>query len=241
MKQLVLFFSVALMLSSCVATHLGNLSSSALDKPVSYVDVAYGVAQTNKYFALGGLSQDALVLEAKRELYRNRPLQANEAYMNFTVDFKNTWVFFPVYTQTKVTLSADVINFNPDNPADVFTDEYAKKLSSPFPANPLFSVGDSVIAPRRKEGVVLAFTDATKVRVLYLTKNNKLRTHTVSVNKLFTRSKSYKGFTVGDSYFFSKKYKGTEEAANARIIGIGLKHLLVKEPNGVVSLVEYKQ
>ncbi|MGE4288823.1 MAG: DUF6567 family protein [Salinivirgaceae bacterium] len=240
MKQLVIFSSVVLLLSSCVATHLGTISSSAIDKPVSYVDVAYGVAQTDKYFALGGLSQDALVLEAKRELYRNRPLQPNEAYINFTVDFKNTWVFFPVYTQTKVTLSADVINFNPDNPTPVFTDAYAKKLSKPWPSNPLFSAGDSVIAPRGKEGVVLAFTDATKVRVLYLTKNNKLRTLTVSVNKLFTRSKSYKGYTVGDHYFFSKEYKGIEEAANARIIGIGLNHLLVKEPNGTVSTVVYK-
>jgi hypothetical protein len=240
MKQVVIFFSVALLLSSCVATHLGTISSTTVDKPVSYVDVAYGVAQTNKYFALGGLSQDALVLEAKRELYRNRPLKPNEAYINFTVDFKNTWVFFPVYTQTKVTLSADIINFNPDNPTQVFTDAYSKKISNPWPANPLFSVGDSVLIPRRKEGVVLAFTDATKVRVLYLTKNDKLRTLTMSVNKLFTRSKSYKGFTVGDSYFFSKKYKGTEEAANARIIGIGLNHLLVKEPNGTVSTVVYK-
>ncbi len=79
MKLVVIFFSVALVLSSCVATHLRTISSTAVDKPVSYVDVAYGVAQTDKYFALGGLSQDALVLEAKRELYRNRPLKPNEA------------------------------------------------------------------------------------------------------------------------------------------------------------------
>jgi hypothetical protein len=45
---------------------------------------------------------------------------------------------------------------------------------------------------------------------------------------------------VGDHYFFSKEYKGTQEAAHARIIGIGLKHLLVKEPNGEVSAVVYK-
>ncbi|MGD9994990.1 MAG: DUF6567 family protein [Salinivirgaceae bacterium] len=240
MKQLVFFLSVALLFSSCVATHLGTINSSALGKPVSYVDRAYGVAQTQKYFALGGLSQDALVLEAKRELYRNRPLNSHEEYVNFTVDFKNTWVFFPVYTQTKVTLSADVINFNPANPARVFTDEYAKKLSSPFPANPLFSVNDSVLTRSGKEGVLLAFTNETKVRVLFLTKNDKLRTKKLAVNKLFTRSKSYKGFTVGDSYFFSKEYKGIEEAANARIIGIGLNHLLVKEPNGNVSKVVYK-
>ncbi|PKP08800.1 MAG: hypothetical protein CVU09_14725 [Bacteroidetes bacterium HGW-Bacteroidetes-4] len=160
--------------------------------------------------------------------------------MNFTVDFKNTWVFFPVYTQTKVTLSADGINFNPDNPAPVFSDEYRKKISSPFPANPLFSAGDSVITQKGKEGVILAFTDAHQVRIAYQTKKYKLRTKSLSVYKLFTRSKSYRGYSVGDHYFFSKEYKGTQEAAHARIIGIGLKHLLVKEPNGEVSAVVYK-
>jgi hypothetical protein len=56
------------------------------------------------------LKKDALVLEAKQDLYYNYPLQKGQALINITVDISNR--FFVVYHEKRVTVSAVVIDFN---------------------------------------------------------------------------------------------------------------------------------
>ena len=121
------------------ATHNGTISPSTINQNVKYIDITYGVNQINKYFGLGGLSHDALVLEAKRELIKNRPLRQNETYGNFTIDFKNTYTLF--YFQTKVTMSADVVRFSNDTVGEPYSQKYKSILNRNRYSNELFNMG----------------------------------------------------------------------------------------------------
>ncbi len=89
MKNTLLLSFIILMFSQC-ATHTGTISSNYTNKPVQYVDIAEGIATTSKVLCIGGLSKDALVLEAKKSLMKNRPLKNGEQYLNYTIDLKKT-------------------------------------------------------------------------------------------------------------------------------------------------------
>ena len=67
----------------------------------SKIRFGYGTAKTAHFMGIGGNQKDALVLEAKRNLYLNCNLQSGEAIGQTTIDFKKT-LFFPIST-TRVT------------------------------------------------------------------------------------------------------------------------------------------
>ncbi|HKK38077.1 MAG TPA: DUF6567 family protein [Cryomorphaceae bacterium] len=112
MMRLLNFFLAGLLLSSC-AIHTGNTSSNAAVTNDNFriMDLAVGQAQTTQVFGIGGLKPDALVLEAKTAMYRNHPLSAGQLYANVTVDYKRS--FYLIVVTTMVTVSADVVQFNP--------------------------------------------------------------------------------------------------------------------------------
>jgi hypothetical protein len=70
---------------------------------------ASGSSSTTKILGIGGLSKDALVADAKRNLLENYPLKENQTLANISVDFKNSY-FLIVYL-TKVTVTADIVEF----------------------------------------------------------------------------------------------------------------------------------
>ena len=83
-------------------------SSVALtDANFKIVGLAHGNAHTLKVLGIGGLDKDALVLEAKTDMYKKYPLPKGQVFANITVDFKNS--FLILFTETKVTVSADII------------------------------------------------------------------------------------------------------------------------------------
>lgn len=237
MKRLVIVINILLFLSSC-ATHNGAISSSSINRNVVYEDIAYGVAQSNKVFGIGGLSQDALVLEAKRELMKNRPLNENEEYLNFTVDFKRT--FWPFYSQTKVTLSADVIRPIDEIEYEPYSENYKTKLSRLNLTNDLFSIGDSIYIKKKKKGTVISFLENEKVRVEFKSKKDKVRTKKISIYDIYTWKKPYRELKIGDSYFFPSKGTGDIETRNGKIVGIGLESFLVRVGSKQIDIVEYK-
>jgi len=112
MRRLLTLSLAVFILSSC-AIHTGNTSSNAAvtDDNFRIMDLAYGQAQTTQVFGIGGLKPDALVLEAKTAMYRNHPLSAGQLYANVTVDYKRS--FYLIVVTTMVTVSADVVQFNP--------------------------------------------------------------------------------------------------------------------------------
>ncbi len=237
MKKLLIPLSFIILLSSC-ATHQGMISSSSLNRPVKYNDMAYGVSQTNQILGLGGLSKDALILEAKKELINNRPLKQNETYANFTVDFKRS--FFPFYSQTKATMSADVVSFTDDLLSDPYSEEYKQKLTHKSLANKLFEIGDSVYLDHRKKGVIISIEDIDRVRVLIKTKKGNTKTKILSTKKIYTGEKSYKGYKVGDMYIFSRDLNGNTVETSGRIILLGMDEMIVKTGVGKLKRFEYK-
>lgn len=58
---------------------------------------------------IGGLNKDALVYEAKIRLYKSINIKQGQALANISVDWRNG--FYILFSKTKVTLSADIIEF----------------------------------------------------------------------------------------------------------------------------------
>jgi hypothetical protein len=106
----VVAISFVLLLSSC-ATHWGTMSGSAslASNNFKVVKMASGTASSSRIFGFGGMAQDALVLEAKKDMMQNNPLKEGQAMANVTVDFKNSSKLF-VSTE-KVTVTADIVEF----------------------------------------------------------------------------------------------------------------------------------
>lgn len=134
--------SILLLFSAC-SFHTGNVSSGAhIDCPMIYI--ATGTAGTTKVLGIGGSSKDALIVEAKNNLYRKFPYKKGIKLSNFSVDYKNSYFFF--VATTKVTVSADVhdctINENAISNNDVSSDSYLKSSSLLING---FKVGDSIL------------------------------------------------------------------------------------------------
>lgn len=111
----------AITLFSSCAFHTGNFHPSASLTNGNYklVKVASGHAQTYKIFGIGGLSAEAMVFDAKQDLYKHFPLKAGQVLANTTVDFKRG--YYPFFTTTKVTLTGEIVEFTPAtlNDADI--------------------------------------------------------------------------------------------------------------------------
>jgi hypothetical protein len=240
MKKILIASISFFLLTSCVATHTGVISSSAIGKPVKYEDMAFGVSQSGRYLGFGGHSQDGLVLEAKRELIKNRPLKQNEEYSNFTIDFKHT--YWPFYTQTKVTVSADVVRYGEEKINDPYSETYKNKLSGKILLkNNLFNVGDSIYDKKFHEGIIISVESSDIVRILYNTKENKLRTKKTSINDIYSKTKNYKEFKIGDWYAYSEFDKLNETSQVAKIVALGLKSLVTKTRDNKFEIMKYNK
>lgn len=112
-------FSTYLLISSCIlllsgcAIHDGTFDSGVAitSNQFRVVGIAEGNAQATYILGFGGLNKQGLVMEAKRDLYSKYPLGQGMVLANMTVDFKRS--FFFIAGTTRVTVSADVIDFNP--------------------------------------------------------------------------------------------------------------------------------
>ena len=133
MKKILSILSITFLFSAC-SFHTGNISSGAhVDCPMIYI--ATGTASTTKILGIGGSSKDALIVEAKNELYRKFPYKKGIKLSNFSVDYKNT--YFLLFHTTVVTVSADVHDCNsiPGNDS----------IMNQIPAINGFRVGDSIL------------------------------------------------------------------------------------------------
>lgn len=239
MKKLLFIALAGTLLSSC-AFHSGTISSGPIEKRVVYTDMAVGVAQTQKLFGIGGISKDALVLEAKRKLVQNRPLQGDEQYVNYTIDFKTS--FWPFYSQTIATVSADVVTPASAETKDLYSDNYKKKLFAPTFNNDLFGVGDTIVYDNYFKGQILSFESKNKVRIMYRTQNDKIRTKIVSIYDIYTQLKEYKTYKLGGNFYFDKVNSGGgTKVINGKIWAVGLKSVLVYDYNNKLCKEDIKQ
>ena len=198
MKKILFLALIASIATSC-ATHTGMISSSSFNQPVKYIDVAIGTSETVKCFGIGGLSKDAIVLDAKNDMNRNRPLKGNEIYANYTVNIKNSLIFF--YSKTKVTVSADVVSNTKDTTNSPYTELYKSKLVLTKYTNELFSIGDTIYYNlMAHSGTILSYVSSTKVKIKCISTNNTFTTKIIHISNIFTKKATYKGIKVGDKY-----------------------------------------
>ncbi len=108
--KLIVFIAIALVSNSC-AFHKGLYSpytNFESNTKVEFTDIAIGYSKVSYFLGFGGLGKDALVNEAKRNLFLSYPLRTNQTFENFTVDFKTTIVW--PYRKLEVLVIADVVN-----------------------------------------------------------------------------------------------------------------------------------
>ncbi|NEN25016.1 hypothetical protein G3O08_16060 [Cryomorpha ignava] len=100
----------SLLLSSC-AFHNGNMTGNASlsTRNFEIKTIVMGTAKTSHVFGIGGLKKQALVYEAKKDLYRSYPLSEGQAFANISVDFKRSYFF--IVNTTVATITADVVEF----------------------------------------------------------------------------------------------------------------------------------
>lgn len=233
MKKLFIVLIAATLISSC-ATHQSNFSSSSFNKAVVYEDIATGIAESARYFGLGGLNNDALTLEAKRALYKNRPLQKGEQYANFTIDTRYAYYLF--YRQQKLTISADVVRFSSSNTEEPLSDLFQEKLNRGFLQNDLFKAGDTIINNHEKEGVIISINTKGEVWVAYNDQTN-YKTKQESIYKIYTQKKPYKSYRIEDT--FSYQIPNSITTRKSQIYAFGLKTMLLMSKRGVTEKMKY--
>lgn len=120
MKKSILIIPFVFLLGSC-AFHSGVMTSNPNFTSPNHelTALAVGTASTEKIFGIGGLKKDALVLEAKKNLYAVYPLKKGQSYANTSVDLKKAFYLF--FSKTTVTISADIVQI--DN-AENLSEEY---------------------------------------------------------------------------------------------------------------------
>jgi len=209
MKNLLLISLLALIMSSC-AFHAGMMTGNAsiTDNNFRVVKIIDGQAFTTHILGIGGLSKSALVLEAKKNMLKNHPLRKGQALANVTVDVKKTFVL--IYVKTLITVSADVIDFNPedsDNEFDEIMPQYYKGKTINIRSD--INVGDSVYYISYgilKKGRVDALGKSS-AKIVFLLKDGTDWRSTFSyesilrMNKLETDSNNY-GFEIGQKVEF---------------------------------------
>jgi len=232
-SKLLLIVIAAILLQSC-ATHLGTMSSNAnlSNNNFKIVDMAYGYSSTTHVLGMGGMGKDALVLEAKRNLYKNYPLSQGQVFANLSVDFKNEFCIF--WMNTKVIISADVVDFN--NPKAMLKNEFnidsIEKINN--------AIGDVVLY--YNEGFIfesrIIKLGKKKATIHFVNKKDQLKIKNVSVSNLFYSN--YKNIkhanhkhSLNDAMVFNidNSYSNEKDYLTGKIIGLNNSLVLVEYEN----------
>lgn len=224
-RNVVLF--LILLISSCTIHKQGIFSSGSPNIKDRYEDIAFGYSQTTYIFGFGGNRSRALLYEAKKSMQLNRPLKKNERYINTTVDQNIT--FFLFVTRQRVVMTADVVSERQDTSEKRHSDLYLNKLSASAYDNALFSVGDTVYDSNGDKLQIVSFLNAKRVSVMNLQSKRPVL-GSISINNIFTPSKSYDGFIPGKSRVVTKMdWKGVVKA-------VGFKKSLVEQDDKEVFI-----
>ena len=112
----------AFFISSCTIYHSANMVTVTDSPSAVYRDLAIGQSTNYQYFGFIEDSKELLMLNAKSNMMRNRPLAKGEYYTNVAIDYRVKNYFF-VVLQRKVTISADIA---------VLQDDVEKRFMTPL-------------------------------------------------------------------------------------------------------------
>ena len=228
------FIVLIIGLNSC-AFHSGLMTGNASlnNADFNIVDFAIGSSETIKVLGFGGLKSEALVLEAKRNLYENYPLKKGQALANVTVDFKNE--FYLLWSKLKVVVSAEVVDFNKTN-KDYIPISTLLGIEN-NDKQEFFNIGDEVFFFKTNNFEKGKITDISKKRltIQFFDSENRLRiVKQINTGVYLCEQKKLPekfNFNIGDKVLISVPISANEEEYEERevkIIGLGLKSALVE-------------
>ena len=117
MKKNIVQFVLSLLLinsfASCTAIHSGYMNNSAALSQANFSYVqrnVEGVSTATYFLGIGGLAKETLVNSAKLNLMDEALLKDNQAFVNSTVNFKQS-VYLGLLITVRCTVTADVVEF----------------------------------------------------------------------------------------------------------------------------------
>lgn len=246
---------IILMITSSCAFHIGTMSGNADLHGNSFelIDIAVGRASTLRVFGIGGLKKDAIVLEAKQNLYKNNPLKTGQAFANVTVDFKIS--HYLIVTKSDITISADIVQFNSQNGNNdsvqtVFKniEKIGLRLKDPLDSqfNETF-MGDSIVFIKQEKiekGKVIA---STKQNDYFFIKHTLNTEHSnilkIPKNKVYFISKP-KLIETNTSLKLNQQIEFQRNGIqlNGKVIGLGFNEALIQtNQNADPITISYNQ
>ena len=197
-KKILFVLITTILFSSCFVVHRGNVSSGPLlNVNDRYVDIARGKAHSFLVFGLGGVENDVLLLDAKKDLFKNRPLERNEYYANFTTDISKKYIFLFVFASNKVTVSAEVLKTG--DTSNTTLSKSFKNVMRVFSEkqffvseNDTFKLGEEVYFKFNFDN----YNDFTKHKIVAITKNE------VNLKPIFSSEENVV-VKINKTYFYS--------------------------------------
>lgn len=235
--RIFLLFTLTTMISSC-AFHSGVMTGNAALSDANFFTVGYamGTSEITKVLGMGGVATDALVLEAKRNLYKNHPLTKGQALANVSVDFKRT--IFPFVSKLKVLISADIIDFNDGAKTVVNLEDFPLGVDSLKESETkmndeivYFILDDKVMI-----GKVLDYK-GMKAKVLTYSHLGHLKVKKIVLTKLFFQNETTKPYRINykvgqeisyKDYVVDKQGAGSEVKRFGTIVGMGHSAVVVE-------------
>lgn len=248
-NQPLLIVILILFLCNSCAFHKGVMTGNASLQGTNFelIDMATGKASTVKVLGIGGLNKNALVLEAKRDLYSNYPLSIGQAFANVTVDFKNSYIL--VVSITDVTISADIVQFfekgnYQDTLQTIFHRRPEKVLAKPIEnkARPVRLTEEENKLVNKYTGDPVRFVSDNRVANGYIVKST-INDHVFYVKQSINeRSATIHKLSKGEVFFVNNEIeKGTEleigdkieysddnVVKSGKIVGFGFENILVQ-------------
>jgi hypothetical protein len=219
LSALPLFVFSAVIFSSCAFHHGGMQSSASLtDGNFMVVKLATGRAAVTRVLGLGGVSTEALVFDAKQNLYQNFPLEQGQVLANITVDFKRGFYLF--WDNTIVTVTGEIIEFS--NPPKVDFKNKALLLRSASTQG-RFSLEHEVIVKNYdgyRKATIVDFDGKSSI-IRFMDHKNRLRFKTFNPEMIFVleNDTSLTQFQIGETVKVPYRYiEGVSDSTGANVL-----------------------
>lgn len=221
---------LVVLLSSC-ASHLGYISSNTAISNGNFkvVGFAVGTASSKKILGLGGVRNENLVLNAKRNLYAHYPLNQGEVLSNITVDFINKQ--YLLFSEEKIVVSAEIISFINTEPLQRDSINYVLSSDIKFEKRGYY-LNEKIYIKEGKLYNMYKISKFLKNKVEIVSQEDAKIKKVVEFSKLFKVAKSNLGikYKVGDSVSFVKEnVVGPNEIAGGEIKVVGIKNTYIIE------------
>lgn len=228
--------ALVLTLFSC-ASYTGNFNDSAALNGNNFeiTGWAQGQSSVQYVFGIGGLNKDQLVFEAKKNLYKNHPLQKGQSYANVSVDFKTLYVL--PFVRRTATINADIVQFYSEEESKdttlqhLFIDLLPREYSSTS-----FSKGEEVFVLKNDflySGKILSLTDEA-AEVSFSGETQSIKSFPISV--LFSKNHlQFDSNVKQDQYTFFYKEK---EWIKGQIKGVNAMYYLIESEGAY--MVQYR-